>query len=878
MSKISLRAAFALTHDSPVAAQQVFTDRVAEIEAFDASLQAFAGLFATAEFSPVTDRGMPRKNVLVYYGVGGIGKTTLSEELERRFIGPPETQKDRDRAAIRFDFAESAAFDMESYVLRLRAGLGHLTRNWHAFDVAFSVYWERAHPGERLDDFLSRDSALRRAARTIGLSEQIASTLNDAFGSVLPGVARAAHVLGGLLYTQARQAIVGHRILKDCELLGDLLEADADIETLSYFPYLLAWDLDRLPPPRPRALVLWDTFEDVTSRNTRDMERWLQRSAFLMPNVLFVVTGRNRLDWADLKQATELDFVGAHRWPFLRAGHNGGEPRQHLVGYLSPTDADAYLISALTHDGQPAISAGIRQRIVAASGGLPLYLDLAVTMYLDILARGETPVDENFGQPLPEVCGKILRDLERDERDLLRAAALLDAFNLDMLRAACPHVPDSDLARFKDRPFLEMDTDRTWPYSLHAILRDAVREADNDLRDSWSPRERAEAANRIGNYLEQSATSAAESGDRSTQVAAVRQAIALCLLTGQFFDWLPSAAQKLLTCGGWGLLPDLRPEGGGPVAALALGLQGARERRSGQLANSIALMDAALGHPGLPPNLHRFLLLHRAHALRVAGRYAAAAADYQQLRQPPGDFSQDAGYWLADYSFLQGRFEEALSALDQLAEVPAELRGEILRLKGHAYRVNALFDRAEALYREALSLARETANLAAEGKALTDLVQTLSWHRPEDAQQLQPRAVEVNEALRNTVEIVKLHAATAVTLANLGDLEGADTEIERGLSLAEECGYPGGLVWCWVARTLNQLKRGDTGLARDSASRLGAIVSDLQGNRFWSEIVNWWIDGSGEHPASTTRWLDGPEAARARWLAARPAQDHGEGS
>ena len=874
MSKISLRAAFTLAPESPVSAQQVFTDRVTEVGAFDASLQTLGNALADAEVSPVTDRGMPRKNVLVYYGVGGIGKTTLSEQLERRFTGHSDGQKDYERAAIRFDFAESAAFDMESYVLRLRAGLGHLASNWHAFDVAFSVYWERAHPGEPLDDFISRDSVLRRAARGIGLSEQIASTLTDTFGSALPGAVRAAHVVGGLLYAQARRAVVGHRILRNCELLSDLLDADADIETLSYFPYLLAWDLDRLPPPRPRVLVLLDTFEEVTSRNTRETERWLQRSVFLMPNVLFVVTGRNRLDWADLRQATELDFAGSRRWPFLQAGHTGEEPRQHLVGYLSAADADTYLVSALTQEDQPAISAGIRQRIVTASGGLPLYLDLAVTMYLDILARGETPVDENFGQPLPEVCGKILRDLERDERDLLRAAALLDSFNLDMLRAACPHVPDSALSRFKDRPFLEMDTDRSWPYSLHSILRDAIRQADRDLRDSWSPRERAEAAARVGSYLERSATAAAESGDRSTQVAAVRQGIELCQLTGQFFGWLTSAAQQLLTCGGWGLLPDLPAEGDDAVAALTLGLQGARERRSGHLDNSIALMEAALTRPGLPPGLHRFLLLHRAHALRVAGRYAAAADDYRQLWEAPGDFRDHAGYWLADYSFLQGRFAEALSGLDQLTGAPAELRGEILRLRGHVHRVNASFSQAEALYREALDLARETANVAAEGKALTDLVQTLSWCRPSDARDLQPRALELNEALRNQVEIVKIRAAAAVALTNLGDLDEAATQIDSGLSLAQQCGYPGGLVWCWTARALNQLKHASIEASRDSATRLAGIVSDLQGNRFWSEIVNWWTDdGTARHPASTTSWLEGEDAARTRWLAVLSSAD-----
>ncbi len=288
-------------------------------------------------------------------------------------------------------------------------------------------------------------------------------------------------------------------------------------------------------------------------------------------------------------------------------------------------------------------------------------------------------------------------------------------------------------------------------------------------------------------------------------------------------------------------------------------------------------MDTALSHPGSPQSLHRFLLLHRANALRVAGRYAAAAEDYQRLWQAPGDFRDDAGYWLADYSFLQGRFAGALSALDQLAAEPADLRGEMLRLKGHVHRVNALFGAAEAHYREALGLARETSNIAAEGKALTDLIQTLSWSRPGDAQELRPRALEVNEALHSTVELVKIHAATAVAQANLGDPAEAASQIERGLTLAQDRGYRGGLVWCEVARALNQLKRGDIAAARESAARLAAIVSDLQGNRFWSEIVNWWTgNGSAPDPASTTRWLEGEDSARARWLAVLPSPDHGQ--
>jgi hypothetical protein len=102
---------------------------VTEIAAFDASLESLERSLSAAELSPIIDRSIPRTNVLVYFGVGGISKTALSQELEHRFTGHDQGATEGTRAAIRFDFAETAAFDIESYVLRLRAGLGHLARS-----------------------------------------------------------------------------------------------------------------------------------------------------------------------------------------------------------------------------------------------------------------------------------------------------------------------------------------------------------------------------------------------------------------------------------------------------------------------------------------------------------------------------------------------------------------------------------------------------------------------------------------------------------------------------------------------------------------------------------------------------------------------------
>lgn len=838
-------------------------NRVSEISAFDLAISSLRGSLKASDLSPVEDRRAPRRNVLSYYGVGGIGKSTLSRELENRFV-EPGSGGGVERAAIRVDFSESQALDPETYVLRLRAGMAQLARSWPAFDLAIATYWARAHPGEPLDEFINRDSALRRASRATALSEQIHTTISE-LASVLPGVAGGAYRLASSIYGQAREALSAHRTLKRCELLPELLDADADLETLSYFPYLLAWDLDRIPRLKPQVAVFLDTYEAVggAAWTDRAAERWLQRSIFLMPNVLFVITGRNRLDWAELNRPEVLDFIGEERWPNL-GSDPAGEPRQHLVGYLSETDAAWYLDRAITRDDQPAISPEIRNKIVEAAAGLPLYLDLAATTYLDLIARNKTPTVDDFGQPLPTVAARMLRDLGADEQQLLRTAAMLNSFDLEILRAGCPNVPDAALRRFRDRPFLQVDPDRTWRYSLHAVLREAIRDADAELPDSWSPRERAMVATRLAAGLEAAASAAAAAGDRSTEIAAFREAADLGTMTDQFFEWLVDLAQRLLASGYWSSLRDQRD---GPVQlrALGLGIESARERRAGDLNTAMSTAQSALDLVDQPRKLHDFLRLHRAHALRVAGKYEQAATDYWDLTEPAGPFSSDARYWIADYDYLDGRFNDALTGLDAIENRTDLLQGEILRLRGHIFRVNALLAQAEASYREALELARNIQVLAAEGKALTDLVQTLAWQRPDDALDLLATAKQTNEGVQNSVELVKLHAATAVAHAQRSEFEAAEHEIETGLELTHRIGYPGGSVWCWSARALNRARQADQVGHRHAISQLTSIVQTIHGNRFWRDIARWLADMGLDDIPSNTVWLDGEEITRNRW-------------
>ncbi|WP_211117301.1 MULTISPECIES: hypothetical protein [Streptomyces] len=76
----------------------------------------------------VEDLEAPRHNVLVFHGVGGTGKTTLSRKLEAALTSSqdrpaqwtPHAVPDGRRLPVRIDLARSANTDFERVVLSAR--------------------------------------------------------------------------------------------------------------------------------------------------------------------------------------------------------------------------------------------------------------------------------------------------------------------------------------------------------------------------------------------------------------------------------------------------------------------------------------------------------------------------------------------------------------------------------------------------------------------------------------------------------------------------------------------------------------------------------------------------------------------------------------
>ncbi|AUA17280.1 hypothetical protein CFP59_09474 [Streptomyces malaysiensis subsp. malaysiensis] len=180
-------------------------------------------------------------------------------------------------------------------------------------------------------------------------------------GRAASGVASSATMMTGCWQCGRFRVAVGSNGSRsrtgwrDDARLADLLEADPDIDALSFYPHLLAWEIAQIPvAKRPTLVVLLDTFEDVGDRTHRDLERLLQRVVWLMPNAVFLITSRSRLQWTDPGLQGQLDFTGPAAWPGLAAGPVppartaspaavGGGRRQVLIGDFSAEDCEDYL-------------------------------------------------------------------------------------------------------------------------------------------------------------------------------------------------------------------------------------------------------------------------------------------------------------------------------------------------------------------------------------------------------------------------------------------------------------------------------------------------------------------------------------------------------
>lgn len=879
MAGRDLRALFS-SNDRGMSTAEAFTNRQLQWELIAAALAEHLRHTADRGFD-VEDLEAPRNNLIVFHGVGGIGKTTLSRKLENALAGAEHrpaqwgepTWSGERILPVRIDLARSANTDFEQLVLTIRAALAELGRPLPAFDLALRRYWEQQHPGESLEEYLRRGGLLGRFGKA--MPQQVQAALADvAQALLLPGsVGTAVGAVAGSLTRALRERRQTVRALSGCARLADLLEAEPDLEALSFYPHLLAWELAQLPADkRVTPVILLDTFEDVGDRTHRDLERLIQRVVWLMPNAFFIITGRSRLQWAESALQGQLDYTGPAAWPGLaasavvptaRTGASGAAQsggRQVLVGDFSPEDCDDYLARRLARDGQPLINAEIRQVITDRSHGLPLYLDLSVMRFLEIRRTGREPLPADFDHDFGALIARTLSDLTPEERHVLRSVALLDAFDLALATRAAGMTHEAPAMRLIERPFVRENAFGLWPYHLHGLIRSTVRNADDQADDRWSPRDWHQAATRALAALGEQWTTGT-GRDRVLLVSCLGQGLLLARDFRLGLGWLADAAWSYVSDSVWEpLAPPTRTDSASTLETAAdalVELLSALARRQHEHRERTAERLAAVAGSGLlPADLHEMAVYYLAKAQRDLGRSEASRRGMQLVADGGGRLAPAARRGLAHLARLAGDFPTAYATARTLG-----WEGRHHRVEGDIWWPHGDMNRAASAYASARTEAEQHGVAGERATSQAQRAFVVAFTDPDQADDELHLAEQLLTGLdlRATTLTTRI-AALVRDAGTTGDLEDRARVLRTEISVS---GLASAEVTLEFAMCFHHAVLGVDDAVTASIARLREVT---QGGdyAYYVDIAHFMANHSLSGD-SAARWLDGEQATRSRW-------------
>ena len=360
-----------------IKAEKIFTDREAPRESFWKSYEEIAN-------------DMENYKVLTYYGIGGIGKTTLVGKLIQEM-----NEKKAKYVSINFEHYESLS---KILILRdLGNKLFKLDKNrfkFYRFRFAMKRYAEET--GQSLEikndnsSFLTNNPLLELG---MDLSQNVPDLIEKL--PIISTISKAITILD-----KSREIIknkIDTRNMKKSLIEIQILEIAQIVKNIEkYFYEDLAEAMLNSKEP---LVILLDTYEKFAdsfcNSEYKSSEEWLKSIVSKPQGILWVITGRERIKW-------EEEF----------------EAEQHLLENLSIKDANEFLITA-------GVDKELTEKIYELTAGNPVFLDVCVDRYVDLINNGKVPTINDFGESQSKLVERYTKYMDTDIKEMAYLLAYL---------------------------------------------------------------------------------------------------------------------------------------------------------------------------------------------------------------------------------------------------------------------------------------------------------------------------------------------------------------------------------------------------------------------------------------------------------------------
>lgn len=387
-------------------------------------------------------------NILMYYGIGGVGKTRLLNQLIPIFKKIHNTN-----FCFHADLEDVNNRTVGELLLQFVDNQKGIHIEFDAFNLAYASYFSKKYAGKKYG---------RNGERLAKKYE----TIFNIIGIFDNGCIGTAVDIFEKCISYARHRKLDNYIIEDIEQFSNFSISEIENRLPAYFLY----DIKRAKESNPDAGVLFtiDSFEALNINQSESIHRWRNESwiqdiiAYFhrdtISNCAFVITGRERLSW------------GKDWDPYIKC---------HNLKDFNSFWTKKYLNECQVTDEN------IISQILITSKGHPFYLYLSAKIYNSYIKKGKTPKISDFSGTYMDIISRFIYNLSDNEVTILKYMAIPyfftnDIFKYVMMKYGMP----CDPLMFKhivSYSFIqEKEHDR---FYIHSLMREGLlSEIDENMK------------------------------------------------------------------------------------------------------------------------------------------------------------------------------------------------------------------------------------------------------------------------------------------------------------------------------------------------------------------------------------------------------------
>lgn len=766
--------------------------------------------------------------VISFYGIGGIGKTALLKELHAKY------SKEKVQWVL-LDLESTVVTSPVEVIYEIYRETG--LRDF-LLEYTLALIWE--HRGRSIEDIRNR---------IVSTDGVLAEVVDVAFGAVetMVGAKTVRRIFESSIDTFHRNF---GRNASQVDLVNEATESEREQLLVEF----MATAIRKQALDGKRFVFSIDSLHWMDKRegffsSHRKSDDWLLALIGGAKIGLWILTSREKLKWAK-----EMPAWGE----FLE---------EHLLGRLSDEDCEIFL------QGVPVVQLDIAEKIKADSRGIPIFLDLSVSLYLSVAESKKDLKLEDFDFDPTQLVKRYLSHLEPshayaievmsllDEVDREIALALFRAFNLQVSFRDYRDVCDSMLALPLDQNFGD--------FRIHSDIRETIVRG-------LSRNEIAQAFRALIDLVWEMVVEGSNE-QRNLPYAAWIFARTLTIQNSYSVFADKSTASRLFLVGYRLMEAGFQDVFAGQIhandtdwtrdstevhhAVEALVAYALRRRGKLKEARSKWLEIDEVAPVIFTPTALSVMSYLKAHTDHLLGHYDAARNQYQILLQQHPERAEPhlllTRRQLADIQMLKGNFLKAREGFEaELSDKGEPIwHAETLRHLGHLYRFNFCMEKARSAYTDAQLIATNERADIISAKLQTNFVELDSLAAPLSAIERVEEAIEANMHYENLIEVGKCQAAAGVAYARLGNFDRAITMIDAATSTQMNTGYRSGVLFAMTARSYLEFLKGDCSSAAARLKRVESLSQELGVYAFYSAYVHWGLSKKIREIIKIADWL-----------------------